>query len=72
MIPFLYNKKYGVLPLCIARNYATVLLFKQVLIQRHREKSIPFIDWNGSGEIDSSDIALTLAMRDAEDDDDED
>ena len=33
---------------------------------------IPFIDWNGSGEIDSSDIALTLAMRDAEDDDDED
>ncbi len=33
---------------------------------------IPFVDWNGSGEIDSSDIALTLAMRDSEDDDDED
>ena len=32
---------------------------------------IPFVDWNGSGEIDSSDIALTLAMRDAEDEDED-
>ena len=31
--------------------------------------NIPFVDWNGSGEIDPSDIALTLAMRESEDDD---
>ena len=34
----------------------------------------PFIDWDGSGRIDPSDIALTLAMResmDEEDDEDE-
>ena len=33
---------------------------------------IPFVDWDGSGEIDPSDIALTLAMRESEEDDDED
>ena len=32
---------------------------------------IPFVDWDGSGEIDSSDIAITLAVRDAEDDDED-
>ena len=32
---------------------------------------IPFVDWNGSGEIDSSDVAMTLAMRGAEDDDED-
>ena len=32
---------------------------------------IPFADWNGSGEIDSLDILLTLAMRDAQDDDED-
>ena len=26
---------------------------------------IPFIDWNGSGGIDPDDIALTLAMAEA-------
>ena len=33
---------------------------------------IPFIDWNGNGEIDSQDIATTLAMRDSEGDEEED
>lgn len=34
---------------------------------------IPLIDWNGNGEIDSSDVAMTLAMNDANgDDEDED
>ena len=32
---------------------------------------IPFVDWNGSGEIDPSDIALTLAMRESEDGDED-
>ena len=32
---------------------------------------IPFVDWDGSGEIDPSDIALTLAMRESEDDDED-
>ena len=26
---------------------------------------IPFIDWDGNGQIDSADIALTLAMRES-------
>ena len=26
---------------------------------------IPFIDWDGNGQIDPSDIALTLAMRES-------
>ena len=29
----------------------------------------PFIDWNGNGMIDSSDIAISLAMQSEEDDD---
>ncbi len=33
---------------------------------------IPLIDWNGNGEIDYSDIAQTLAMNDAQRDDDDD
>ncbi len=33
---------------------------------------IPLIDWNGNGEIDASDIALTLAMRESEEDEDDD
>ena len=32
---------------------------------------IPFVDWNGNGQIDSSDIAQTLAMNDADDDEDD-
>ena len=32
---------------------------------------IPFIDWNGNGQIDYSDIAQTLAMNEANDNDDE-
>ena len=32
---------------------------------------IPFVDWNGSGEIDPPDIALTLAMRESEDGDED-
>ncbi len=26
---------------------------------------IPFIDWDGNGQIDPADIALTLAMRES-------
>ena len=33
---------------------------------------ISLIDWNGNGEIDYSDIAQTLAMNDAQRDDDDD
>lgn len=33
---------------------------------------IPLIDWNGSGQIDSSDIAISLAMTEAEAEDEED
>jgi hypothetical protein len=32
---------------------------------------IPLIDWNGSGEIDPEDIALTLAMAEAEEQEDD-
>lgn len=32
---------------------------------------IPLIDWNGNGEIDSSDIAMTLAMNDSQNDDED-
>ena len=27
---------------------------------------VPFIDWNGSGQIDPQDIALTLALAESE------
>ena len=33
---------------------------------------IPLIDWNGNGEIDPSDIAQTLAMNEALNNDDDD
>ena len=29
---------------------------------------VPFIDWNGNGMIDSSDIAISLAMQSEEED----
>jgi hypothetical protein len=32
---------------------------------------IPLVDWNCNGEIDSSDIAMTLAMKDSNDSDEE-
>ena len=32
---------------------------------------IPLIDWNGSGGIDPEDIALTLAMAEAEEQEDD-
>lgn len=33
---------------------------------------IPFIDWNGNGELDSQDIAITLAITDNKDECQED
>ena len=33
---------------------------------------IPLIDWNGNGKIDPSDIALSLAIAEGEELDDED
>jgi len=33
---------------------------------------IPLIDWDGNGQIDPSDIALTLAMNEAAEEEDED
>ena len=31
----------------------------------------PFIDWNGNGQIDPEDIAVTLAIRESEDEEEE-
>ena len=33
---------------------------------------VPFIDWNGNGHIDPSDIAITLAAAEEAETDDED
>ena len=30
---------------------------------------MPFIDWNGNGEVDPEDIAISIAFEDDEDDD---
>ena len=32
---------------------------------------VPFVDWNGNEEIDTSDISISLAMSDSEDNDED-
>ena len=34
-------------------------------------KEIPFIDWNGNGQIDPQDIALSLAMAEEEEEEED-
>lgn len=34
-------------------------------------QDIPLIDWNGSGRIDSSDIAISLAMAESREEDED-
>ena len=33
---------------------------------------VPFIDWNGNGQLDPQDIALTLAIAESEESEEED